>query len=149
MKKGILWYVMIGIFLFPTIVIAADITLLWDKNPEAELTQYKLYYGLTTGGPYTGIGLSEGDSPIIIPISTLSDMNNPEITLTGADDTKSYFFVLTALDGNNIDSESLYSNEVKLNRKKLSPPKLREVFWRVLQAIWDKITGKDLRARWS
>jgi len=88
---------------------AFDATLAWDANSETDLAGYKVYYGTTAGGPYSGSGSSEGASPIVVPLSSLLNRSSPEFTVHGlADGT--YYFVATAYNTGGL--ESGYSNEV-------------------------------------
>lgn len=70
-------------------------TLAWEDpdNPAGSVTKYTVYWGTTTGGPYT---LGKLD----IPAGTLKG----SVTLAKG----TYYFVVTA---SNADSESPYSNE--------------------------------------
>jgi len=85
-------------FLFPSIVHAAQIRLVWTPNSEPDLAGYKVYYGITHGGPYN----SPGSPKIIIG-------NIPTYTLTGLTPGQKYYIVVTAYDQYN---ESIYSDEV-------------------------------------
>lgn len=88
---------------------AADANLAWDPNTETDLAGYKIYYKTgTSGEPYDGTGLTEGNSPITVPIGTLSNPDSPEYTLHNLNDGQAYFFVVTAYI---TDDESDYSNE--------------------------------------
>ncbi|OPX39565.1 MAG: hypothetical protein B1H11_02735 [Desulfobacteraceae bacterium 4484_190.1] len=95
----------------PFSVNAAQVKLKWDANNEDDLAGYKLYYktGLS-GEPYNGAGADQGASPLIVPLASLSDVNNPEFTLTGLSDNEVYYFAITAYDTEGL--ESGYSNEV-------------------------------------
>jgi hypothetical protein len=100
---------LISILVLPYVGYAMDVTLAWDANSEADLRGYKLYYGTTQGGPYNGIGSSDGGSPILIPLSSLPDPTSPGIAVRGiAEGT--YYFVVTAYNTEGV--ESGYSNEV-------------------------------------
>lgn len=70
-------------------------TLVWEDpdNPAGSVTKYTVYYGTTTGGPYT-LG------KIDIPAGTLTG----QVTLGKG----RYYFVVTA---SNPDAESPYSNK--------------------------------------
>ena len=98
------------VFFVPAIVSAAEVTLAWDANTEADLAGYKVYYDTSSGDPYYGSGSDQGDSPITVLIEDLDDPLNPEFTLTGLDDDQDYYLALTAFDSEG--SESDYSNEV-------------------------------------
>ncbi len=114
----------------------ADVTLRWDANTEPDLAGYNIYYGNESG--VYGEPIDAG--------------NVTEYVVTGLDDTQSYYFVVTAYDDEVPRLESAYSNEVSLQYRTDGPPSaptLREVFWRILQSVWDTISGKGLRARWS
>lgn len=101
-------------------IYSAEVTLAWDKNIETDLAGYKLYYKIDTpGAPYEGTGADQGDSEILLSLGSLSDPNNPEYTLTGLLDDKDYYFVVTAYDTE--DNESDYSNEVCLDSAEEPP----------------------------
>jgi hypothetical protein len=114
------WFAYLMVFaivlLFPMVGMTANqVTLGWDANDAKTLAGYRIYYKKSSSGqPYNGTGLShEGtsaDSPIGIPLSSLSDPNSPQITLTGLTSGESYYFVATAYDSSG--NESPYSNEV-------------------------------------
>jgi len=90
---------------------AAQVTLAWDPNTEVHLAGYRIYYKTSTpGAPYDGTGANEGDSPIDVPLALLTDEDNPEYTVTGLSDTKTYYFAVTAYSHDK--RESGYSGEV-------------------------------------
>lgn len=110
-------YIFIVIFVFITTTAtvsaqARSITLAWDPNNPAEhVTEYRLYYKIGySGPPYTGTGIDQGDSPIIIRVNNLVNENNPRVRLTGLSPFATYRFALTAFNGN----ESGYSGEATL-----------------------------------
>jgi hypothetical protein len=88
---------------------AMDVTLGWNANTEANLKGYKIYYGTNQGGPYNGSGSSDGASPIVLLLSSLSIPNSPEYTVHGLSEG-SYYFVVTAFSTEGV--ESGFSNEV-------------------------------------
>ena len=83
---------------------SAELTLAWDPNPEQDIAGYKIYYKTESSGPpYNGTGLTEGNSPI--------DLGNQiEFTLHGLIDDVTYFFVATAYDTEGLESD--YSEEL-------------------------------------
>jgi len=86
---------------------SVNVTLAWDANPPTEeVTGYKVYYKMDTGGPpYYGVDANEGDSPIDVG-------DRAYFTLTGLVDSETYSFAVTAY---NDYAESWYSNEVCIN----------------------------------
>ena len=97
--------------LFFAIANAAEVTLAWDANTEANLAGYKLYYdGDSDTEMYQGVGATEGDSPIVIYNEDLSDENAPVFTITGLEEGQYYYFSLTAFDADGMESD--YSDEV-------------------------------------
>ena len=142
------------VFLFVGNVFAADVTIQWDANTELDLAGYKIYYDNDSGVPYVGEIAIQGRSPIIVPVADL-DANNPEITLNGFDDSKDYYFAITAYDNETPSLESDHSDEVMLLAKYIpsdgppTKPNLREVFWKRLQAFWNWIKGNKAKASWS
>jgi len=115
-QRRILFYALI--FITFTIILcpqpsiyAADVTLAWSANTEPNLAGYYIYYKSgTSGPPYNGTSVDEGDSPIKVPVGYFADPANPEYTMHGLSDTEISFFVLTAYDTEG--NESGFSNEV-------------------------------------
>jgi hypothetical protein len=86
-------------FLLISVAHSAQINLVWDPNTESDLAGYKIYYGISQGGPYNSPG-----SPRIIT------GNIPHYTLDSLTTGQTYYIVATAFDTSN--NESGYSNEV-------------------------------------
>jgi len=148
--KKILLVLAISI-LFVSSAWSADVTLQWDANTEPDLAGYMVYYDIDSGVPYDGLTSLQGSSPIIVPVESLSDANNPEFTLNGLDDFKDHYFAVTAYDNETPALESDYSNEVGLGYRTDGPPNqpaLRKAFWKIIQSIW-KNFRRGLRADWS
>jgi len=107
-----LWRPLLGMILFLYLIppgYAADVNLSWDANTGANIAGYKVYYKRgSIHLPYKGKGAKEGISPIDVGKRTT-------FTLSGLDDTKIYYFVVTTYDTKGI--ESGYSNRVRSNFK--------------------------------
>ena len=89
---------------------SAEVTLAWDPNTETDLAGYKVYYKTgSSGTPYDGTGIDQGDSGISIPLDNLATPDNPSLSLTGLQDNEFYYLVVTAVDSSG--NESGYSNE--------------------------------------
>ena len=90
---------------------SAEVTLAWDANTESDLAAYNVYYKTgSSGEPYDGTGIDQGDSGINILLDNLTIPDNPSFTLTGLRDNESYYFVVTAVDSSG--NESGFSTEV-------------------------------------
>ena len=88
------------------------VTFEWEPVISLDLAGYKIYYRTSfSGPPYDGKGLSEGDSPIVVPLSRLKNPNHPRFTVHGLKKDETYFFAITAygLEG----KECRYSNEIQ------------------------------------
>ena len=115
------------ILLLPAASLAASqVTLAWSANSEASLAGYRIYYKSgSSGEPYNGSGIIQGTSPVEIPLSSLADSSNPEVTLTGLAEGTDYYFAATAYD--TYGNESGYSNEVVLEAGSLPSPVVHQV----------------------
>jgi hypothetical protein len=67
----------------PLAAAAASVTLAWDPNSESDLAGYRVYYDTDQGPPYAGAQAAEGPSPLDYPLTSLSDVAAPQVTLTG------------------------------------------------------------------
>ena len=97
--------------LLTAVAYAAEFNFSWEGNSEPNLAGYKLYY--KSGAccePYDGTGADQGDSPISIALGDLSDLKNPQYTVTGLDDDTIYFFSITAVDTDDFQSD--YAGEL-------------------------------------
>ena len=81
----------------------AQVTLAWDANTEENLKGYVVYYKIgSSGPPYDGTGLEQGDSGIVVDSGIivrkedLADPNNPTYQLTGFIPDVGYYFAVTA-----------------------------------------------------
>jgi len=137
--KGIkLIFLSIVFILATTAAMAASVTLRWDANTEADLAKYKLYQAETAGGPYIKAQVvGEGNLVAIILLADLSDITNPEYTLTGVTDGRHYW-VLTAADLSN--NESGFSNEVTtiIDSTPPAPPGGLSI-WEIIVAFFKRI----------
>ncbi len=105
--------------------VEADITVAWDApitnsdgSTLTDLAGYKIYYDTDgTGAPYNGIGITQGSSPVTVPLASLSDVSNPEFVLSGLTVSTTYYIAVTAYDTS--ANESGYSNEITATE---SPP---------------------------
>jgi hypothetical protein len=98
----------------------ASVTLAWDKpatnadgTPCTDLAGYKVYYDTdSAAAPYGGTGLVEGNSPITVPVSSLTDPARPELALSGLSPSATYHLTVTAYDTSG--NESGYSNVITI-----------------------------------
>ena len=94
-----------------SLLYSAEVTLAWDANAESDLASYKVYYKTGSSGvPYDGVGIDQGNSGISIPLDNLVTPDDPSFSLTGLHDNEFYYFVVTAV--NSAGLESGYSSEV-------------------------------------
>lgn len=102
----------------PTGVAEASVTVTWDQTTTnadgsacTDLAGYRLYYDTDSAGvPYNGTGLAEGDSPIVVPVASLTDPSNPDFILSGLESGITYHITVTSYDTSG--NESGYANEV-------------------------------------
>ena len=112
--KEILLFFPLLIFFASSQGYAVDVTFEWDANTEPDLAGYRLYYKTgSSGAPYDGTGATEGNSPTDVA-------NVTTYTLTGLTDGIDYFFVVTAYDTEDLESE--YSNEVTASTEPTPTP---------------------------
>lgn len=92
----------------------ADVTIQWYANVEPDLLGYKLYYHAgPSAPPYTGSDAIEGDSPIVVYAGDITVDDICRYTLSGLQDTESYYFAVSAFDTQG--NESDYSGEACFN----------------------------------
>ncbi len=81
----------------PVRVFAADVTLAWDPNSEADLEGYGVYFKKDAPGPpYDFFG--------DVALGELDDPDNPTFTLTGLEKGSRYYITLTAYDAAGMES---------------------------------------------
>jgi len=101
-----------GVIISSTMAFAGEITLAWDANTEPDLAGYKIYYGIASGDYGNTIDVKQA----AVGCSMLDGGYDPfdlkccEITLTGFEIGKTYYFAATAYDEDN--NESDYSEEL-------------------------------------
>ncbi len=113
--------------IFASTSYADDVGLTWDANTEEDLAGYKIYWDTDSGAPYA--------NSLTVPLTELSDIDNPEFTVEGPVKTQTYYFVVTAFDNEPVPLESDYSNEVErlyVSNGKPAAPTLRSVFWKII-----------------
>lgn len=114
LNAGVDCFLILLILCFASPVYGIDINLRWDPNVEPDLSGYRIYYKTgSPGPPYNGWGALEGDSPIAIDAYQVLIGDACEFTIRDLDETKAYYFVVTAYDTE--WNESDYSNEVCFN----------------------------------
>ncbi len=103
----ILCFAVAFVFILCTIVpsaFAADVTLAWDPNTEADLAGYRLYYGTASGNYPTSVDVGK---------ATL-------YKILGLFEGQTYYFAVTAY--NTAGVQSGYSNEVSYTVPTTTPP---------------------------
>lgn len=97
-------------FNFCSICHAKDVTLAWDPNPASDNVEYyRIYYDDDTSGPpYDGTGLNLDGINVAsgFPLD-----GGTTVKISGLNDNKIYYFAVTAVDGDGLESD--YSNEAQ------------------------------------
>ena len=127
MKKAIL---ILAILLLPVLCFAGtNVSFRWDANSEPDLAGYKLYRGMSSGGPYYHV------KDISPSLTEITDMDVPD---------GEWFWVLTAYDTEGL--ESGYSDEQTtiLDSTPPDPPQNLTIFEKIiawLESGSEKIMG--------
>lgn len=87
------------------------VTMTWRASPDCDLSGYLVYYGFNDGGPYTGVGATQGNSPVFVPASAVTVGNTCSYQLSGLDPCVSYYVRVTAIDQCGVSNESAYSSQ--------------------------------------
>ncbi|MBU1947346.1 MAG: prepilin-type N-terminal cleavage/methylation domain-containing protein [Candidatus Eisenbacteria bacterium] len=88
------------------------LNLAWDANhTDCDLYGYRVYYGVTPGGPYNGVGATEGDSPIELTFEEVTVADQCIFTINGLSECQGYNVVVTAIDKCDPGNESPPSAE--------------------------------------
>ena len=88
------------------------VTFEWKPVISLDLAGYKIHYKTnSSGAPYDGKGLAEGDSPIVVPLRRLKNPNDPRFTVHGLRKDETYFFAITAYGFEG--KECRYSDEIQ------------------------------------
>jgi hypothetical protein len=91
------------------------VTFEWKPVISLDLAGYKIHYKTNSSGPpYDGKGLAEGDSPIVVPLRRLKNPNYPRFTVHGLRKDETYFFAITAYGFEG--KECRYSDEIQYPR---------------------------------
>jgi len=96
-------------------LIALDdrLNLSWDANStDCDLYGYLVYYGVNPGGPYNGVGATEGDSPIELTFEEVTVGDDCVFTINGLQECQGYYAVVTCVDKCTPWNESPPSMEV-------------------------------------
>jgi hypothetical protein len=113
MKMKSLCLAVVAFFLMVGMAMAMDVSLQWDANSESNLMGYKIYYDTDgSGAPYSGVGATEGVSPIDVG-------NVTTVTIHGFPDDATIHFVATAYNDQGLESD--YSNEAIASMKPEPP----------------------------
>lgn len=103
MKKLLMLFVSLFVFLFAGYAVAATITLEWDANTESDLAGYRIYKS-NVSGDYTEAPADVGN----VTTHEIKDLADGP-----------WFFVATAYDTDN--NESTFSNEVTVTLDTAAP----------------------------
>jgi hypothetical protein len=75
------------------------IDLVWPANTiDCDLLGYRIYYGTTPGGPYTGTGAAEGPSPVYRETGFVTQGDSCRMSLTGLEACRTYSIVVKSID---------------------------------------------------
>lgn len=93
-------------------VVGDRIDLAWPANEtDCDLLGYRIYYGSTPGGPYTGTDADEGPSPIYCSVGLVTEGDSCYSSLTGLEPCSNYSVVVRAIDLCDPSNESSSSPE--------------------------------------
>ena len=112
-KVSLLALLALALFLSPMVVHAADVTLAWDPNTEADLKGYIISYGTESGVYSESIDIANNSSGWSIGCGPVYDPFKPECceyTLKDLEEGKTYFLAAKAYDEDG--NESTYSEEL-------------------------------------
>jgi hypothetical protein len=84
---------------FSAAIFGLNVTLKWDANSEPDIAGYKVYYKPNSSGQ------PSGDYNVMIDVKNVTSK-----TVEGLDDSKIYYFAVTAYDTSGLESD--FSNEV-------------------------------------
>lgn len=88
------------------------IDLCWPANTtDCDLYGYRVYYGMSPGGPYTGTGAAEGPSPITYTLSQVQQGDSCRSSLSNLTSCQTYAMRVTCVDNCSPPNESAYSPE--------------------------------------
>lgn len=80
-------------------VVGDRLDLVWPANQtDCDLLGYRIYYGDTPGGPYTGTGATEGPSPIYCTVGLVTEGDSCRASLSSLAPCSDYSVVVSCID---------------------------------------------------
>jgi prepilin-type N-terminal cleavage/methylation domain-containing protein len=93
-------------------VVGDRIDLVWPANlTDCDLLGYRIYYGSTPGGPYTGTEADQGPSPIYCSVGLVTQGDSCRTSLNGLQPCSNYSIVVRCIDLCTPSNESPSSTE--------------------------------------
>ncbi|MCK4303235.1 MAG: prepilin-type N-terminal cleavage/methylation domain-containing protein, partial [Candidatus Eisenbacteria sp.] len=88
------------------------VDLAWPANQtDCDLYGYRVFYDIDPGPPYTGVGATQGASPITFQAAAITSGDTCRVSLTGLNLCQGYAAVVTVIDGCDPPNESTFSPE--------------------------------------
>jgi hypothetical protein len=84
---------------------ATTVILQWDAVADTNVAGYKVYYKADSSvQPFTGIGATQGDSPLDVPATVVDAQNHVTATISGLDSGHAYYFAVTSYYASGLES---------------------------------------------